>query len=327
MDIAILGGTRFIGPVLVRLLVQEGHEVAVYHRGKTPCEFSEGVRDVTIDRTVKGQTAAALKENRPDAIIDMCGYGRDEVEEAAAAGLDLQHYVFCSSTAVYGQIGKSTPDETSAVDPKSGYELGKVACEELLLSMQRQLPVTILRLAHPYGPGDQLLYCTGRQSLFLDRMRHGRPIVIPGDGDSRIHPIYVEDSARAFVHVLGRADCMGRIFNLAGDEVLTLDEYFASIARALGKPLVADHVPVAWLEANGHLWSGLDRTFDFAPIWCQYESAFGVKALGATGFRCETDHDRGAAANIAWLDERGMIPSSSDDDLEDIVARQRLSSS
>jgi len=324
MKIAVLGGTRFIGPFIVRKLVRLGHQVEVYHRGTTPCEFSDAVRHVTTDRHIKGQTAAALRENRPNAIIDMCGFQSHELEEAVGAGLQLQHYVFCSSTAVYGQIGKSTPDESTPVQPNSNYELGKVACEQLLVSMYRKqrLPVTILRLAHPYGPGDQLLYGTGRESLFLDRMRHGRPVVIPGQGDTRIHPIYVEDAAQAFIHVLGRSDCIGRTFNLAADEVLSLDQYFASIARVLDKPLIADHVPVAWLEANSHLWAGRDRKFDFAPIWCRHESAFDVTAMKATGFRCQTDHDRGVAATITWLDEHRMIPSSCDNDLEDIVASE-----
>ena len=323
MRVAVLGGTRFIGPAIVRDLLGQGHEVAVYHRGRTMHAFEGDVRDVTADRQEQGQTAAALKENRPEAIIDMCGYWSGQVEEAALAVPDLRQYVFCGSTAVYGRIGKTTPAESTPTDAGSEYERGKVACEDALLalSQERELGVTILRLAHPYGPLDQLLYGTGRESLFLDRMRHGRPIVIPGQGDTRIHPIYVDDAAHAFVHLLDHPDCLGRIFNLSGDEVLSLDDYFASIARALGKPLVASHVPVAWLDANGSLWAESKRNFKFAPTWCRYESAFDVTALRATGFRCQTDHDRGVEATIAWLDEQQLIPASSDDDLEDIVAR------
>ena len=267
--------------------------------------------------------AEALSLSRPDAVIDMCGYVAEQLEEILRLDLPLKHYVFCSTTAVYGQIGKSTPDEMSAVNPKSDYEIGKTACENLLLlaSHQRGPAVTILRLAHPYGPLDELLYATGRESLFLDRMRHGRPIVIPSEGDTRVHPIYVADAAAGFAHVLTRDDCMGRCFNLAGDEALSHDDYFASIARVLGVPLNAERIPGEWFERHTNLWAGRARSFTGACTWHRYESAFNVQALRTTGFCCRTNHDQGVAANIAWLDERGMIPASSDTDLEDDVIR------
>ncbi len=321
MKVAILGGTRSIGPYIVRKLVHGGHEVAVLHRGKTHSDLPAGVRHVKVDRDIAGQVAAALEQVRPDAIIDMCGFRAEHLEEIVRADLKLARYVFCSTTAVYGQIFKNTPDELSPVKPKSEYEIGKVACENLLMIAYRRrgLPVTILRLAHPYGPSEELIYSTGRDSLFLDRMRRGRPIIIPSAGDTRIHPIYVEDAAHAFVYVLTRDDCLGRGFNLGGDELLSHDEYFASIARVLGVPLVAEHVPGAWFESHGHLWKGQKRNFDFAGVWHHYECAFDVSSLKASGFRCRTGHDQGVAANIAWLEEKGMIPRSTDEDLEDVV--------
>ena len=50
MRVAILGGIRLIGPFIVRDLAQQGHEVDVYHRGKTTCDLGQGVGHVTIDR-------------------------------------------------------------------------------------------------------------------------------------------------------------------------------------------------------------------------------------------------------------------------------------
>lgn len=152
MKIALLGGTRFVGPFIVRSLVRQGHEVQVYHREKTECNLPDGVQHVTIDRNVRGHTRAALKQNNPDAVIDMIGFRPEQVEEVIAANLDLEHYVFCSTTAIYGQIGKSTPYEASRPRTHSAYEFGKVGCEELLLETHatRGIPVTFLRLAHPY---------------------------------------------------------------------------------------------------------------------------------------------------------------------------------
>lgn len=321
MKVAVLGGTRFIGPFIVRDLLDQGHEVKVYHRGKTSASLPDGVNHGVIDRDVPGSTAQALLQDKPDAVIDMCCYHPEQLEEIVRAPLDLQHYVFCGTTAVYGRIFKETPDELTPTKPKSDYEIGKVACEDYLLMAQLEIgfPVTILRLAHPYGPLDELIYSNGRESLFLDRMRKGSPIIIPSAGDTRVHPIYVEDAAAAHVYVLGRDDCLGRVFNLAGDEILTHDEYFQSIARVLGVPLIAEHIPGEWFETRDHLWEGKPRGFGFSGVWYKYETGFDTTKLASVGFKCKTRHDEGVAKNIAWLDEQGMIPESSDHDLEDLT--------
>ena len=46
MRILILGGTGFMGPRVVRLLHQQGHTVAVFHRGKTETDLPEDVQHI-----------------------------------------------------------------------------------------------------------------------------------------------------------------------------------------------------------------------------------------------------------------------------------------
>jgi nucleoside-diphosphate-sugar epimerase len=323
MKVAILGGTRSIGPAIVRELLRQNHEVAVVHRGQTKCVLPGGVTEIFADRDLSGQVVDAFRAFRPAGVIDMCGYHPGHLEEIVRADLDLSRYVFCSSTAVYGRIFKTTPDELSPVKPKSDYEIGKVACENLLLLAQKELglPVTILRLSHPYGPSEELIYSTGRDSLFLDRMRRGKPIIIPSTGDTRMHPIFIDDVARGFVHALTSDPCAGRCFNLASDEILTHDEYFASVARVLNVPLIAEHIPGEWFEVHASQWKDLPRNFNFAAVWHRYEGGFDVSMLRETGFRFQTNHDDGVRANIDWLDQQGMIPHSADDDLEEHVLR------
>ena len=321
MFVAVIGGTRHIGPSIVESLIEAGHRVAVLNRGTTPCQLPPAVQRVVFDRKVPGQLAAALRQHRPDAIIDSIGFAVPDVEEVFTALPSLGHYVFCSSTAVYGRIGASTPDESTPVAPDSQYTIGKVECEKFLLDAYRRhgFPVTSMRLAHPYGPRDHLLYTAGREALFLDRMRHGQPILIPGDGQSRMHPVYVDDVGRAFVHVLGRAECMGRIYNLAGEQILTLDEYFESMSRVLNVPLAAQKLPASFFKDNAHLWADRPRKFDFGYNWVSYESAFEIAALREIGFACRTDHDAGVALTMEWLDSEGLIPTSSDNDEEDLI--------
>lgn len=319
MDVAVIGGTRHVGRFAVDALLEAGHSVCCYNRGRTPSELPAGVRQVRVDRDVPGQVGEALREQQPEAVIDMIAYDVPAVDEVATAVPGLEHYVFCGSTVVYGVIGKSTPSESYPIEPDSPYGAGKVACERYMAERAgtHDFRWTSLRLAHPYGPGDHLLYVTGRESLFLDRMRKGRQVIVPGPGDSRMHAIYAKDAGRAFVHVLGRSDCMGKIYNLAGEEILTMDEYYASMARVLGVPLNARKIPNEWFRDQAAQWSTWKRKFDFGYAFVHYETAFDITALRETGFRCETDHDAGVALTMEWLDANDLVDASSDTDEED----------
>ncbi len=324
MDIAIIGGTRHLGPDIANLLTEAGHQVSIYSRGQSKAKLPDSVTRVTVDRKVPGQLSEALKTHKPEAVIDMIGFVKADIEEVLIALPALKHYVFCSSTAVYGRIENSTPDESSPVKPYDAYSQGKIDCDQYLLEQYRNggVPFTSLRLAHPYGPRDHLLYTTGRESLFLDRMRQQRTIIIPGNGLTRIHPIYVTDAARGFVHVLGRSECFGEIYNLSGEEILTLNEYFASIARVLGVPLLARNVDHEFFKDHAPLWADSKRKFDFGFNWINYQSAFDIEKLQQTGFKHLTDHDAGVALSMQWLEENNLIAPSSDHDGEDLILNQ-----
>ncbi len=46
MRVLIIGGTRFIGPQVVKQLIVRGWDVTVFHRGRTPT----GVREIAASR-------------------------------------------------------------------------------------------------------------------------------------------------------------------------------------------------------------------------------------------------------------------------------------
>ncbi len=50
MRILIIGGTRFIGPYVVRPLINAGHQVTIFHRGQTEAELPGAVRHFRGDR-------------------------------------------------------------------------------------------------------------------------------------------------------------------------------------------------------------------------------------------------------------------------------------
>ena len=321
MNIAVIGGTRHIGPHIIDCLLEAGHEISVYNRGQSKSQLPPGVGQVVFDRTEPGQLREALKTHKPDAVVDTIAFKVDDVEEVVSALPDLRHYVFCGSTVIYGIIGKDTPAEDYDCKDSGAYGEGKIACEKYMAAQAEEngFRFTSLRMANPVGPGDDLLYLTGRESLFLDRMRQGKPIIIPGDGSSRMHSIDVRDVGRAFTYVLEREACFGNCYNLAGDEIMTLDEYFGSIARVLGVELVAKHIPKEWFRDNEDMWADWNRNFTFGHNWVLYESAFDISALRETGFTFETDHDTSVARHAEWLDANNLRQRSTGDDDEELV--------
>src|SRR5438105_7977564 len=63
MHVLVIGGTRFIGPHVVRALADAGHDVTVFHRGESPC-------DARV-RHIHGDRSHLPRDLRADMVIDM----------------------------------------------------------------------------------------------------------------------------------------------------------------------------------------------------------------------------------------------------------------
>jgi nucleoside-diphosphate-sugar epimerase len=133
-----------------------------------------------------------------------------------------KHFLYVSSSSVYGQSDGSWVDETSTTEPNE--DAGKIvlASENLLRS---RLPEAILlRFAGIYGPGRLLR----RQTL-----EKGEPIV--GDAAKWLNLIQVEDGARAILAAeeRGRPGC---VYNICDDHPVRRRYFYLAEARVLGVP-------------------------------------------------------------------------------------------
>lgn len=106
MRVRIGGGTRFIGPPVVRRLVDLGHEVAVFHRGQTQADVPGVVEHILGDCRDLGEHVNGFRFN-PDVVVDTIAFA-----EADALGLletfrGLAHgSVVISSADVYRAYGR-----------------------------------------------------------------------------------------------------------------------------------------------------------------------------------------------------------------------------
>ncbi len=69
MKVLVIGGTLFIGRLLVEELLKEGHDVAVLHR-KPKHDFGRRVENIMADRNDADAMKEALSGRRFEAVYD-----------------------------------------------------------------------------------------------------------------------------------------------------------------------------------------------------------------------------------------------------------------
>lgn len=228
MRILIMGGTRFIGVYLTKALVEQGHEVVLFNRGKKPAPI-EGIQQIHGDRQDIEQLKEKLKEEQFDVIYDNNGRELSDTKSLVELFKDqVKQFVYVSSAGVYLKSDQMPHIEGDAVDPNSRHK-GKFETEAYLA--ESGVPWTAIRPVYIYGPQNY----NPLEAWFFDRIVRDRVIPIPGNGLHFTQFGHVQDLASAMVAVLGNPQALGQIYNISGDRYVTFDGLAKAAAIAAGK--------------------------------------------------------------------------------------------
>ena len=174
MRLLFIGGTSFVGRHAVELALEGGHDVTVFHRGRTnPGLFAGRIDHRLGDRETSDYTAIDGGETW-DAVIDVCAYVPRHVHQLAdVLASRCGHYVQVSSVSAYeptratvyedSPLHDDPPVETE--DATGFYGPLKAACERAALV--RFPTAAIVRPAYvcgPYDPEDNFTYWARRMS-------------------------------------------------------------------------------------------------------------------------------------------------------------------
>jgi 2'-hydroxyisoflavone reductase len=302
MRVLVIGGIEFMGRATVRRLVERGHEVTVLHR-REEHDLGSHVGNVQADRADLARVDALLKEARYDAVFDFAydfvkGTTAEQVEAAArSCGDSLHRYVFMSSIAAYGGGLDLSEDRPLVPDDfPEPYSANKAGAERALFRMHAEsgFPATTFRPPFVHGPG-QPFY---REAFFWDRMRAGRPIILPDSGNALIQWAFVEDVAEACVRALEVDAASGEAFNVAHREVQTQREFVETLGRIVGvKPQFVD-IPREAIHAAGGALLGPTIYFgdflDLPPHTSVVDKMERVLALTPTPL------EQALHASLAW---------------------------
>ncbi|WOD41875.1 NAD-dependent epimerase/dehydratase family protein [Nodosilinea sp. E11] len=228
MRVLVMGGTRFIGVYLTKLLIEQGHEVVLFNRGNHPAPVA-GVPTIVGDRTDPSSLKTQLSGERFDAIFDNNGRELSDTQPLLEIfGDTLQHFVYVSSAGVYLKSDQMPHIEGDAVDPKSRHK-GKFETEAYLQA--QGVPFTSVRPVYIYGPQNY----NPLEQWFFDRIVRDRPVPIPGNGMHLTQLGHVQDLATAMAAVLGNETAIGQIYNISGEKAVTFDGLARACATAAGK--------------------------------------------------------------------------------------------
>ncbi len=264
MNSLVTGGAGFIGSNIVRLLLEQGHQVTVldnlssgYRCNLDPfpgVRFIEGdVRDeATVTRAMMGvevvlHVAASVGNARSierpieDSEINVIGTLR-VLEAARQAG--VRKIVHSSSAGIFGELKTLPIREDHPAEPDSPYGASKLAGEKLCLAYSKlyDLEVVCLRYFNVYGVNQRYDAYGNVIPIFAHRMLQGVSLTIFGDGEQTRDFVNVRDIAVANYQSAIAKGASGA-FNIGSGTRVTINQLASLMSEVAEIRTVIEHSP------------------------------------------------------------------------------------
>ncbi|MFM7314412.1 MAG: NAD-dependent epimerase/dehydratase family protein, partial [Cyanobium sp.] len=221
MDVLMMGGTRFVGRPLVAHLLAAGHRLTLFTRGRQP--LPAGIEHLAGDRS-SPEGLDRLSGRRFDVIVDSSGRTLEDTRLVIErTGAPSHRLVYVSSAGVYADSELWPLDEDAPTDPASRHA-GKAETEGWLQA--EGIPFTSFRPTYIIGPGNY----NPIERWFFDRLVHGQPVPLPGDGRLITQLGDVRDLAQAMARCMEVETACNRIYNCSGRQGVTLRGLVAAAA-------------------------------------------------------------------------------------------------
>lgn len=227
--ILITGATGLVGRQLVARLADREDLACLVRPGRRVRQFAPGVSVHIVSGDVDDAPTLRLSMHAVTAIVHLAAISRPYPNGRTIESVNVEGT--CNVIEAAHEVGVRRILFVSPIgaDPNSAYPYLRTKGQAEEAIKASGLDYTILRASSVYGEDDEW-------TMPMAMGMHAVPIVfpIPGDGRSRLQPIFVDDFVECLVRAFDDNKTIGKTIEVGGPQYMTFDEVVTEIMKATG---------------------------------------------------------------------------------------------
>jgi NADH dehydrogenase len=266
--ILVTGGTGFVGKILIRHLVDTGHQVRTLLRpSPNSPSLPRGVPVEVAVSSLKDERGLRSAMKGVDVVYHLVGSERSG-SRADLVGVDVDGSRMVAEVAARAGVQRVFYLSHIGADRASAYPVLKAKAIAEHHLMNSGVPYTVFRFGPIFGPGDQ--FTTGLAGLI--RMSPG-VFLMPGDGGALIQPIGVEDVVACLTWALDDPATVNQAFTLGGVDYLSFRQVIEVLMGKMGVNRRIVNVTPAYLRMFAVWVEHSNPRFPLSIYWLDYLAA------------------------------------------------------
>jgi len=326
--VLVTGATGFTGTHLVRALCKTGATVRAIVRASSntdqindlPIEIHKGdvfnktvVAKAAEDASYVFHVAAAYREAgiSDDVYWNVHVKSTHLLVESLKNTPSLKRFVHVSTLGVHGHIEHPPADEEYRFSPGDSYQDTKAEAELWIRDYagKNGFPITVVRPAAIYGPGDRRL---------LKVFKMAKSLIVPmlGIGHKGLyHLIHVQDLVDFMILSATHPKALGEVYACGADHPIKITDMIKLIAKALGTNPTFIRLPVTPFFIAGDICEFVCKPLGIEPPIYRRRVAFFTKDRAFdtskmrdhTGFQCVNSNETGLIDLAKWYVKEGWL--------------------